>query len=161
MVQKHVCAVLTQRKRPVFHCIGGWVGPRANLEGCRKSRPLPGFFVLHFYFIYNCFFCVDCFEFCLFCLLLLIQTFMTPTGFEPGTPASDRPQALAWNRSATGIGRKYDSLEELASICDYLAWVYEINWINNAKKYRKGARSPCLLWKRNVCCRRTYTVKCF
>ena len=23
--------------------IGGWVGPRAGLEGCRKSRPPPGF----------------------------------------------------------------------------------------------------------------------
>jgi hypothetical protein len=26
-------------KRPDFHCIGGWVGPRADLNGCGKSRP--------------------------------------------------------------------------------------------------------------------------
>jgi hypothetical protein len=24
---------------PGTHCIGGWVGPRAVLEGCRKSTP--------------------------------------------------------------------------------------------------------------------------
>ena len=25
------------------HCIGGWVGTRAGLDGCGKSRPPPGF----------------------------------------------------------------------------------------------------------------------
>ena len=30
---------LYPRKRPVTHCIGGWVGPRAGLEGCGKSCP--------------------------------------------------------------------------------------------------------------------------
>jgi hypothetical protein len=29
------------RERPGTHCIGGWVGPRAGPEGCRKSRPPP------------------------------------------------------------------------------------------------------------------------
>ena len=32
------------------------------------------------------------------------QTSMLPKGFEPATPASDQPQTLALNRSATGIG---------------------------------------------------------
>jgi len=27
------------RERPDTLCIGGWVGPRAGLEGCGKSRP--------------------------------------------------------------------------------------------------------------------------
>jgi hypothetical protein len=27
---------------PGTHCIGGWVGPRAGLDGCRKSRPPTG-----------------------------------------------------------------------------------------------------------------------
>jgi len=31
------------KKRPGTHCIGGWVGPRASLDGCGKSRPPPGF----------------------------------------------------------------------------------------------------------------------
>ena len=31
------------RERPGIHCIGGWVGPRAGLDGCGKSRPPPGF----------------------------------------------------------------------------------------------------------------------
>ena len=31
------------RERPGTHCIGGWVGPRAGLDGCGKSRPPPGF----------------------------------------------------------------------------------------------------------------------
>ena len=30
---------------------------------------------------------------------------MPPAGFEPAVPASDRPQTLALDRSATGIGR--------------------------------------------------------
>jgi hypothetical protein len=30
-------------KRPGAHCIGGWEGPRAGLDGCGKSRPPPGF----------------------------------------------------------------------------------------------------------------------
>jgi hypothetical protein len=34
---------LYPRERPGTHCIGGWMGPRAGLEGCGKSRPPPGF----------------------------------------------------------------------------------------------------------------------
>ena len=30
-------------ERPGTHCIGGWVSPRAGLDGCGKSRPSPGF----------------------------------------------------------------------------------------------------------------------
>ena len=32
------------------------------------------------------------------------QTSMAPAGFEPAIPAGDRPQTLAVDRSATGIG---------------------------------------------------------
>ena len=31
---------LYPRERPGTHCTGGWVGPRAGLDGCGKSRPL-------------------------------------------------------------------------------------------------------------------------
>jgi hypothetical protein len=37
--QRHVPAALSPGKRPGTHFIGGWVGPSAGLEGCRKSRP--------------------------------------------------------------------------------------------------------------------------
>ena len=30
---------LYPQKWPGTHCIGGWVGPRAGLDGCGKSRP--------------------------------------------------------------------------------------------------------------------------
>ena len=30
---------LYARERPDTHCIGGWVGPRAGLDGCGKSPP--------------------------------------------------------------------------------------------------------------------------
>jgi len=30
-------------KRPGTRHTGGWVGPRAGLEGCRKFYPPPGF----------------------------------------------------------------------------------------------------------------------
>ena len=33
----------TPRERPGTHCIGGWVGPRADLDRCGKSCPPPGF----------------------------------------------------------------------------------------------------------------------
>jgi len=39
--QRHAPAVLPPEKRPGTHCIGGWVGPRARLDGCGKSRPPP------------------------------------------------------------------------------------------------------------------------
>ena len=41
--QRHAPAALPPGKRPGTHCIGGWVGPRAGLDGCGKSRPPPGF----------------------------------------------------------------------------------------------------------------------
>jgi len=30
---------LYPRDRPGTYCIGGWVGPRADLDGCGKFRP--------------------------------------------------------------------------------------------------------------------------
>ena len=37
--QRHASAVLPPGKRPATNCIGGWVGPRAGLDGYGKSRP--------------------------------------------------------------------------------------------------------------------------
>ena len=37
--QLHAPAALPPGKRPGTHCIGGWVGPRAGLDECGKSRP--------------------------------------------------------------------------------------------------------------------------
>ena len=36
--QRHAPADLPPGKRPSIPCIGGWVGPRAGLDGCGKSR---------------------------------------------------------------------------------------------------------------------------
>jgi hypothetical protein len=33
---------LYPREIPGTHCTGGWVGPRAGLDVCEKSRPPPG-----------------------------------------------------------------------------------------------------------------------
>ena len=41
--QRHTPAVLYPRERPGTHCTGGWVGPRAGLDSCGKSRPPLGF----------------------------------------------------------------------------------------------------------------------
>jgi hypothetical protein len=35
---------LYPRERPGTHCTGGWVGPRAGLDVCEKSRPHRDFF---------------------------------------------------------------------------------------------------------------------
>ena len=37
--QRHTPAALYPRERPGIHCTGGWVGPRAGLDMCEKSRP--------------------------------------------------------------------------------------------------------------------------
>jgi hypothetical protein len=31
--------LLYPQERPSTHCIGGWVGPKAGLDGCGKSCP--------------------------------------------------------------------------------------------------------------------------
>jgi hypothetical protein len=36
---RHDPAALPSEKTPGTYCIGGWVGPRAGLDGCGKSRP--------------------------------------------------------------------------------------------------------------------------
>jgi len=41
--QRHVTAVLALEKRPGTHFTGGWMGPRAGMDGCGKSRRPPGF----------------------------------------------------------------------------------------------------------------------
>jgi len=41
--QSHAPAAFPPGKRPGTHCIGGWVGPRAGLNGRGKSRPPPRF----------------------------------------------------------------------------------------------------------------------
>jgi hypothetical protein len=41
--QSQAPSTLPPRKRPGIHCIGGWVGPRADLDGYGKSRPTKGF----------------------------------------------------------------------------------------------------------------------
>ena len=35
--------LLYHRERAGIHCMGGWVVPRAGLDGCGKSRPTQGF----------------------------------------------------------------------------------------------------------------------
>jgi hypothetical protein len=37
--QRHAPAALPPRKKPGTHCIGGWVGLNAGLEGCGKFAP--------------------------------------------------------------------------------------------------------------------------
>jgi hypothetical protein len=41
--QRHTPAALTPRKRPGTPCTECWVGPRTGLDGCKNSRPPPGF----------------------------------------------------------------------------------------------------------------------
>ena len=38
-VQRHAPAAPYSRERPGTHCTGGWVGLRAGLDRCGKSRP--------------------------------------------------------------------------------------------------------------------------
>ena len=40
--QRHAPAVLYPQEIPGTHCVVGWVGPRAVLDGCGKILPPPG-----------------------------------------------------------------------------------------------------------------------
>jgi hypothetical protein len=37
--QRHALATFYTRERLSTHCTGGWVGPRAGLDRCGKTRP--------------------------------------------------------------------------------------------------------------------------
>jgi hypothetical protein len=39
-VQRHALASLPPGKDPVQYCVGGWVGPRADLDRCGNFSPL-------------------------------------------------------------------------------------------------------------------------
>jgi hypothetical protein len=52
-----------------------------------------------------------------FCLYL---HHTTQTGFETATPASDQPQTLVLNRSATGIGFIFQNFQLVAN--RYIDW---------------------------------------
>ena len=41
--QRHAPAATYPRERPRTHCVGGWVGLRAGLDGCGTSRSPPEF----------------------------------------------------------------------------------------------------------------------
>ena len=41
--QRHAPAALYPRERHGTHCTGGWVGPRAGMDSCGKSRHPPEF----------------------------------------------------------------------------------------------------------------------
>jgi hypothetical protein len=41
--QRYAQAAFYPWERPDTHCTGGWVGPRAGLDRCGKSRLPPGF----------------------------------------------------------------------------------------------------------------------
>ena len=41
--QRHAPTALPPEKRPGTHSIGGWMGPRAGLEGVGKISPPAGF----------------------------------------------------------------------------------------------------------------------
>ena len=50
---------------------------------------------------------------------------MPQAGFEPSTPASDRPQTLALDRSATVIGG-FDPLTVQSVASCYIQWVPDL-----------------------------------
>jgi hypothetical protein len=97
---------------------GGWMGSRADLDGCGKNG-LTGVFVLFsvvYYFVLNALHLA----FCFYCTSHTTQTSMPPLGFEPAILASDRPQTLALDRSATGI--IIDSLTVCPVTSRYTDW---------------------------------------
>ena len=114
-------------KEVCTQCTGGWVGPRAGLDGGGKS-PLPPRFFLSSLCTLSELLCPDCpgFVFCLYCTTNTTQTYMPPAEFEPAIPASDRPQNLALDHSTTN--RRIRSPDRQA---------------RNESLYRLSYRGPC------------------
>ena len=71
------------RELPGAHRRGGWVGPRAGLDGCGKSG------LRRFFFIFSCalYFVLGSVS-CLLYVQHLTQTSMPPAGFELAYPAN-------------------------------------------------------------------------
>ena len=106
MVVKATPRPLCRWKETRCSILGGWAGRRTSMDRCGKFRPHWDFFFVVLCTSSALFLCPDCpgCAFCPYCATHTTQTSMTLAGFEPATPASDRPQTLALNRSATGIG---------------------------------------------------------
>ena len=107
------------------HFIGDWVGPRSGLDGCGKSRPYRDYY-FYFIFLFSlCTFIPAC-----FCILIVLHvTFLSllynthntnihvPGGIRTRKSASDWPQILLLDRSATWIGCDPRTVQPVASRC--------------------------------------------
>ena len=94
---------------PLYKSLRGSQGRSGQV---RKISPPSGPFFLFYILLYSVctsfwFLCFDCPAFCVLSLLYNTHNTasMPPAAFELATPASDRSQILALDRSATGIGR--------------------------------------------------------
>jgi hypothetical protein len=89
--KRHAPAALPPGKGNGTQCIRGWVGPRAGLDGCGKSRPHRDFlFILCTLSLLACPDC-PCFAFRRYYTTHTTLTSMPPAGFKYATPASGRP----------------------------------------------------------------------
>ena len=91
------------QERPGTHSTGGWVGLGAGLDRCGKSRPHRDFFWFSVLFLYFFFLIVLALPFVFYFTTHTTQTSMSPAGFEPAIPTSERLQNHALDRTATGI----------------------------------------------------------
>ena len=108
--ESHAPAALPPGKRPATLWTGDWGGSEGKSRRMRKTSPSPGVFVLHSLVLCTSSVLVSVSSLsCIFPRVFTCnaqtQTSMSPAGFKPATPASHRPQTLALDRSATGIGR--------------------------------------------------------
>ena len=145
----------------------GWVpGPvwtgAENIAPTGISLLLFSLFTLSYLFVLI----VQAFPFCLNFTIHVSSTSMPSAGFEPATPACDRPQTLALDRSATEIGgfdprivqpiaSRYTDWDIAAHI--YHLMVYNLCGWHNAIKYPMAKSSVvptkdynkfCGLWDR-------------
>ena len=63
------------------------------------------------------------------------KTSMPPTGFEPAIPASKRPQTLALDRAATGIGKYLNNFHKVTD-CLFLMTLFHVHILYRMMKYK-------------------------
>ena len=76
---------------------------------------------------------------------------MPPVGFEPTTPAGERPQTYALERAATGTGRKVT--EKLKRI---IKFEYQKGFDKKKKKVKLYETEITVSWQQGTCSIQTF-----
>ena len=133
-------AVGWQRHRfPLYRRLGG---PQGRSGRVRKASPHRESFLFSCSLFICCPYSFLLFNCSAFFLFTVQQTSIPPAGFKPAIPASDRPQTLALDRSATGIGG-FDPRTTQPLTSRYTDWAMTAQFTKIYKMKNKNCSNLC------------------